>query len=66
MYEIIDLKSELLVDRSRVKSPHVRLLLAVIGEPVVQGSPWVAVDKQIACRWNVLNELTIPRKPVAA
>jgi hypothetical protein len=66
MYAIIDLDSELLIDRSQVQSPHLRLLLTILGEEMVQGSPWVAVNKQAACRWNVLNYFLLPQKPVAA
>ena len=45
---IIDLGSELLIDRSRVRVPHIRLLLTAIGQPVAQHSAWVAVNKRVA------------------
>jgi hypothetical protein len=45
---IIDLGSELLIDRSRVRAPQIQLLLAAIGQPVAQHSAWVAVNKRVA------------------
>ena len=42
---IIELNSELLIDRSRIRDPYLRLLLTVIGEELAQGSAWVAVTK---------------------
>ena len=66
MYAIIELKSELLIDRSQIRNPHLRLLLTVIGEEMVQGSPWVAVNKQVASRCDVLDYFLISQRPVAA
>ena len=48
MNTIIDLNSELLVDRSRIRNPYLRLLLTAIGEELAEGSPWIAVNKRIA------------------
>jgi hypothetical protein len=48
MDAFIELDDELLVDRSRVTTPQMRLLLAAVGRPLVTGSPWVVVDKRIA------------------
>ena len=48
MNSIIDLSSELLVDRSMIRDPYLRLLFTVIGEKLVDGSPWLAVDKRMA------------------
>ena len=44
MDTIIELSSELLIDRSRVTSPYLRLLLTAIGEELAEGSPWVAIE----------------------
>lgn len=48
MNTIVDLGSEWLVDASRIRDPYVRLLLASVGEGLAGGSPWFAVDKQVA------------------
>ena len=48
MNTIVDLGSELLVDVSRIRDPYVRLLLASVGEGLAGGSPWLAIDKQVA------------------
>ena len=54
MKMIVDLNSEVLIDRSRVRDPYLRLLLAAIGQELVKGSPWVAVDKRIALEYEPL------------
>jgi hypothetical protein len=54
MKTIIDLNSELLIDRSRVRDPYLRLLLTAIGQELVKGSSWVAVDKRIALEYEPL------------
>jgi hypothetical protein len=46
MTTIIDVGSELLIDRSTVTDPFTRLIVAALGQTVVEGSPWVAIDKQ--------------------
>lgn len=56
MNAIISLTSELLVDRSRIRDPHLRLLLTAIGEELAKGSPWVAVNKEVASRYGVAGE----------
>jgi hypothetical protein len=48
MNAVIDLGSELLLDLSEVCDPYVRLLVAVLGQTLAEGSPWVALDKQSA------------------
>ena len=53
MHAIIDLSSELLVDRSRIGNPYLRLLLTAIGEELATGSPWVAVNKKIATQFSL-------------
>lgn len=50
MNAIINLGSEVLVDRSRIPNPYLRLLLTVLGEELIEGSPWVAVDMELAAR----------------
>jgi hypothetical protein len=54
MTTFIDLNSELLVDRSQVRNPYLRLLLTAVGREVVRGSPWVAVDKLIVTAYEPL------------
>jgi hypothetical protein len=51
---VIDLGSELLVDRSRLPMGQLRLLLAAIGHPLVTGSPWMVVDKRAATTYRPL------------
>jgi hypothetical protein len=58
MNAIIDLGSELLVDRSRVRNPYMRLLLAAIGQELAKGSPWVAVHKKLAVTYGLFLQLT--------
>jgi hypothetical protein len=53
MNAIIDLSSELLIDRSRICDPYLRLLLTAIGQELARGSPWIAVDKRVASRYSV-------------
>ena len=62
MSPIIDLSSELLVDRSQVRDPYVRLLLTALGQPLARGSPWVAVDKRTASGYELL--LPLINEPV--
>jgi hypothetical protein len=45
---VIDLGTEVLLDRSAVTNPYVLLLTSALGQPLAQGSPWVALDKQSA------------------
>ena len=53
MKAIIDLDSELIVDRSRVCNPYLRLLLVAIGQKLARGSPWVAVNKKVAADYEL-------------
>ena len=67
MIPIIDLSSELLIDRSQVRNPYVRLLLSAIGQEVAKGSPWVAVDKRAASQYEpLLPVIDEPLHPAAA
>ena len=58
MNAIIDLQSEFLVDRSKFRDPHLRLLLKAIGRELSKGSAWIVINKQIAAyhglaRWFI-------------
>jgi hypothetical protein len=48
MMTTIDLGTELLIDRSTISDPYVRLAVASCGQAMVRGSQWVLVDKQLA------------------
>jgi hypothetical protein len=61
MDTIIDLGTELLIDRSKIHNPHFRLLLAAIGEELVKGSPWVAVNKKIALHYQLAGLFMVPQ-----
>ena len=54
MSPVIDLSSELLIDRSQVRDPYMRLLLAALGKELSEGSAWVAVDKRVASAHGLL------------
>jgi hypothetical protein len=45
---IIDLSSEVLIDRLQVREPSVGLLLAALGQELVRGSRWIVLDKSVA------------------
>ena len=49
--------SELLVDRTTVRNPYLRLLLTAIGQEVATGSPWVAVNERIAMLYGLRQPL---------
>ena len=57
MNAIIDPDSELLIDRSGIRDPYLRLMLTAIGQELVRGSPWIAVKKQVASRYGFLDPL---------
>jgi hypothetical protein len=57
MSTIIDLNSEVLIDRSRVRNPYLRLLLTALSHELVKGSAWVALDKKVAARYDPLLHL---------
>lgn len=54
MTTIIDLRSEVLIDRSQVREPYVRLLLSALGEQLVKGSPWIVLDITVALAYEPL------------
>ena len=66
MHAIIDLCSELLVDRSRIRNAYLRLMLTAIGHELARGSPWVAVNKQLASEHRLLGLLMKPQVAFAA
>ena len=53
MKSIVDLGSELLLDRSRVV-PYVRLLVTAIGQELARGSPWVSVNKRVLAVYDTV------------
>ena len=57
MTTIIDLSSELLIDRSQVRNPYLRLLLTALGQELTRGSPWVALNKKVASNYEPLLSL---------
>ena len=63
---ILDLSSELLVDLSRVRDPHLRLLLKAIGQELAAGSAWISVDKDIAIYYDLSRALFAPQGDAAA
>lgn len=63
MKAIIDLNSELIVDRSRICNPYLRLLLAAIGQELAKGSPWVVVNKTIAAEYELPVSLIENQRP---
>jgi hypothetical protein len=54
MTTIIDLSSEVLIDRSHVRNPYLRLLLSALGQELTRGSPWVALNKRVALDYEPL------------
>jgi hypothetical protein len=65
MITILDLSSELLIDRSRIRDPYLRLLLTAIGQEMAKGSPWVAVNKRIAWEYGLSHKYMAPCSAVA-
>ena len=54
MSAAIDLHSEMLIDRSLVRDPYLRLMLTAIGQELAKGSPWVIVDKRVVTAYEPL------------
>jgi hypothetical protein len=63
MKPIINLNSELLFDRSRIRNPYLRLILTALGQELAVGSPWVAISKKVAARDAIL--LRLIDEPIA-
>ena len=53
MKATLDLAAELLFDRSRIRDPYLRLLLAAVGQELVRGSPWIAVSGEIVLQYGL-------------
>jgi hypothetical protein len=66
MNGIIELSSEVLIDRSQVHNPYLQLMLIAFGQELVRGSPWIAVSKQIAATNDVLLQLINGRIPLTS
>lgn len=67
MTTIIDLSFEVLIDRSQVREPYVRLLLSALGQKLVKGSPWILLDKRVASTYEPLLPLIAGQPlPIAA
>lgn len=54
MSAAIDLGSEMLVDRSQIQDPYLRLLVTAIGQELISGSAWIVLDKQAAAKHDPL------------
>jgi hypothetical protein len=48
MLQIINLETELLVDQSTIQDPYLRIMAIAIGQAIVRGSPWLAINKTVA------------------
>jgi hypothetical protein len=57
MNSIIALKSQVLIDRSQIRSPYLRLVMTALGKELARGSPWVAVNKEVAIQHDLLFSL---------
>ena len=64
MYTIINLKSEVLIDRSQIANPYLRLLVTVLGREIAPGSAWVAVRKSVVLNSEMLARLIV--RPIIA
>jgi hypothetical protein len=63
MNTVIDTGSELLIDRSTLRDPFLRLIVAALGQSFVDGSAWVSVKKQDLGRaYNQAPQVDLPRK----
>ncbi len=58
MNAIIDLGSELVIDRTQIRIPQLQMLLRAIGKPLARGSAWVVVQKQIAALYSLNRAFT--------
>ena len=65
MEAVIDMGSELLMDRSAIRDPYLRLLTAALGQRLAPGSPWVALDKRIASLCCVPSAVAVPVRVAA-
>jgi hypothetical protein len=65
MNAIIDLQSEILVDRSQVRDPHLRLLLAALGCELARDSAWVVVSEEKASHYELAHLLMANQRNAA-
>ena len=63
---IIDLSSEILVDLSKIRDPHLRLLFKAIGKQLAAGSAWISVGKEIATHYGLSRAFFAPQGNAAA
>ena len=66
MNAIIDLQSEILVDRSQVRDPYLRLLVTALGGELARGSAWVVVNKEKASHYELAHLLLSNQGSMAA
>jgi hypothetical protein len=66
MKAIFDLSSELLIDRSRIRDPYLRLLLTAIGAELAKDSAWIVVDKKVASEYGLGQFMRPPLRSAAA
>ena len=66
MHEIIHLQTELLVDESTIRDPYPRLLAVVIGQKIVPGSAWVAIDTAVAKAFGFPSAPCLATAPVGS
>ena len=67
MNAIIFLESELLIDRTQVRDPHVRFLLKAVGHELAEGSAWIIVDQAVAAYFGLTRQsLATQAEAVAA
>ena len=66
MTAIIDMQTVLLVDRSKVGDPRLRLLLKALGRELAKGSAWIAVNKEIATYHGLARRFVVRQDDAAA
>ena len=54
MNTMIILRLEVLIDRSQIRDPYLRLLLTAVGQELAKGLPWVGFDKRTVSRYEPL------------
>jgi hypothetical protein len=58
MDAIIELESEVLIDRSQIRNAYLRLLLAALGRQLIHNSQWIVVEKRVASVYEPLLSAT--------
>lgn len=54
---IIDLGAEVIIDRSTIRNPYVRLIARALGAPIVSGSSWVFIEKELALQLSLVGSV---------